>query len=109
MLGDSNLHKKGKGILSDMQAGDNVHVLVLRKSKMRRIFFFYIKKCKTTVTSEHQDIVACKFDTCNRRKEQSVKRQILNFDYPSIVKTVSDFFRCVFIFKTRDACYRYML
>jgi len=54
-------------------------------------------------------IVACKFDTCKRRKEQSVKRQILNVDYPSIVTTVTDFFKCVFIFKTRDAFYRYML
>jgi hypothetical protein len=80
MLGDSNLHKKGKGNLSEMQVGDNVHILVPRKSTMRRFFFFYIKKCKTTVTSEHQDIVACKFDTVNRRSEQSVERQILNVD-----------------------------
>lgn len=55
MIGDSELHKKGKGILSDVQVGDNVHVLVLRKSTMRRFFFLYIKKCKTTVTSEHHD------------------------------------------------------
>jgi hypothetical protein len=39
MLGDSNLHKKGKGNLSDMLVGDNVHILVLRESTMRRILF----------------------------------------------------------------------
>ena len=58
MLGHSELHKKGQRNLSDMQVGDNVHVSVLGKSTMRR--FFYIKKCKTTMTSELNDIVACK-------------------------------------------------
>jgi hypothetical protein len=55
-----------------------------------------------TVTSEHQDIVACKFDTCNRRSEQSVERQILNVDYPSVVTTVSEFLgMCVYLQNTQ--------